>query len=75
MFAPMDTCKYQLEMLKVQTQQREDTMSHSTTLTIPQNQVDMLLQEMADEAGLDVKSNYHGVSRFYRHKCCFNGTG
>lgn len=34
MFVLMDTCKHQLEMLKVQTQQREDTMSHSTTLTI-----------------------------------------
>lgn len=52
--ALMDKFEHQFETLDVQTQQMEDTMSSTTTLTTPQNQVDMLLQEMADEAGLDL---------------------
>ncbi|NXK09493.1 CHM1B protein, partial [Herpetotheres cachinnans] len=52
--ALMDKFEHQFETLDVQTQQMEDTMSNTTTLTTPQNQVDMLLQEMADEAGLDL---------------------
>lgn len=52
--ALMDKFEHQFETLDVQTQQMEDTMSSTTTLTTPQNQVDMLLQEMADESGLDL---------------------
>lgn len=52
--ALMDKFEHQFETLDVQTQQMEDTMSSTTTLTTPQNQVDMVLQEMADEAGLDL---------------------
>ncbi|EPQ11820.1 Charged multivesicular body protein 1b, partial [Myotis brandtii] len=52
--ALMDKFEHQFETLDVQTQQMEDTMSSTTTLTTPQSQVDMLLQEMADEAGLDL---------------------
>ncbi|XP_006163744.1 charged multivesicular body protein 1b-2 isoform X2 [Tupaia chinensis] len=52
--ALMDKFEHQFETLDVQTQQMEDTMSSTTTLTTPENQVDMLLQEMADEAGLDL---------------------
>ncbi|XP_059942457.1 charged multivesicular body protein 1B2-like [Mesoplodon densirostris] len=52
--ALMDKFEQQFETLDGQTQQMEDTMSSTTTLTTPQNQVDMLLQEMADEAGLDL---------------------
>ncbi|NWW36150.1 CHM1B protein, partial [Panurus biarmicus] len=52
--ALMDKFEHQFETLDVQTQQMEDTMSTPPTLTTPQNQVDMLLQEMADEAGLDL---------------------
>ncbi|KFR13158.1 Charged multivesicular body protein 1b, partial [Opisthocomus hoazin] len=52
--ALMDKFEHQFETLDVQTQQMEDTMSNTTTLTTPQNQVDMLLQEKADEAGLDL---------------------
>uniref|UniRef100_A0A4W3I433 Charged multivesicular body protein 1B n=1 Tax=Callorhinchus milii TaxID=7868 RepID=A0A4W3I433_CALMI len=50
----MDTFEQQFETLDVQTQQMEDTMSHTTTLTTPQQQVDSLMHEMADEAGLDL---------------------
>ncbi|GCB70532.1 hypothetical protein scyTo_0010796 [Scyliorhinus torazame] len=49
--ALMDKFEHQFETLDVQTQQMEDTMSSTTTLTTPQNQVDSLLHEMADEAG------------------------
>ncbi|XP_073920499.1 charged multivesicular body protein 1b-like isoform X3 [Castor canadensis] len=52
--ALMDKFEQQFETLDVQTQQMEDTMSSTTALTTPQSQVDMLLQEMADEAGLDL---------------------
>ncbi|KAM7246313.1 hypothetical protein CapIbe_002611 [Capra ibex] len=52
--ALMDKFEHQFETLGVQTQQMEDMMSSTTTLTTPQGQVDMLLQEMADEAGLDL---------------------
>lgn len=52
--ALMDTFEQQFETLDVQTQQMEDTMSHTTTLTTPQQQVDFLMHEMADEAGLDL---------------------
>uniref|UniRef100_A0AAY4E7N8 Charged multivesicular body protein 1b n=1 Tax=Denticeps clupeoides TaxID=299321 RepID=A0AAY4E7N8_9TELE len=52
--ALMDKFEHQFETLDVQTAQMEDTMSSTTTLTTPQNQVDMLMHEMADEAGLDL---------------------
>ncbi|KAM9846595.1 charged multivesicular body protein 1b [Aulostomus maculatus] len=52
--ALMDKFERQFETLDVQTAQMEDTMSSSTTLTTPQNQVDSLMHEMADEAGLDL---------------------
>ncbi|XP_077920152.1 charged multivesicular body protein 1B2-like, partial [Halichoerus grypus] len=50
-FLRMDKFEHQFETLDVQTQQMEDTMSSSTTLTMSQNQVDVLLQEMVDDAG------------------------
>ncbi|KAJ0004363.1 hypothetical protein NQD34_010577 [Periophthalmus magnuspinnatus] len=50
----MDKFEQQFETLDVQTAQMEDTMSSTTTLTTPQNQVESLLHEMADEAGLDL---------------------
>ncbi|XP_029021175.1 charged multivesicular body protein 1b-like isoform X2 [Betta splendens] len=52
--ALMDKFENQFETLDVQTAQMEDTMGNTTTLTTPQNDVDMLLHEMADEAGLDL---------------------
>ncbi|XDV21108.1 hypothetical protein PO909_026278, partial [Leuciscus waleckii] len=50
----MDKFERQFETLDVQTAQMEDTMSSTTTLTTPQGQVDSLMMEMADEAGLDL---------------------
>ncbi|KAG8004217.1 Charged multivesicular body protein 1b [Nibea albiflora] len=52
--ALMDKFENQFETLDVQTAQMEDTMGNTTTLTTPQNEVDSLLHEMADEAGLDL---------------------
>ena len=48
----MDRFEQQFENLDVQSQVMEDTMCASSTLTTPQNQVDALMQEVADEAGL-----------------------
>ncbi|XP_068438975.1 charged multivesicular body protein 1b-like [Clinocottus analis] len=50
----MDKFENQFETLDVQTAQLEDTMGNSTTLTTPQTEVNALLHEMADEAGLDL---------------------
>lgn len=50
----MDRFEQQFENLDVQTQVMDETMSASTTLTAPQNQVDSLMQEVADEAGLEL---------------------
>jgi len=47
----MDRFEQQFENLDVQSQVMEDTMCASSTLTTPQNQVDALMQEVADEAG------------------------
>ena len=47
----MDRFETQFENLDVQSQVMENTMSASSTLTAPQNQVDSLMQEVADEAG------------------------
>uniref|UniRef100_A0A672QF48 Charged multivesicular body protein 1b n=1 Tax=Sinocyclocheilus grahami TaxID=75366 RepID=A0A672QF48_SINGR len=52
--ALMEKFERQFETLDVQTAQMEDTMSSTTTLTTPQGQVDALMMEMADEAGLDL---------------------
>ncbi|KAH0630956.1 hypothetical protein JD844_004364 [Phrynosoma platyrhinos] len=57
--ALMDKFEQQFETLDVQTAQMEDTMSNTTTLTTPQNQVDLLLQEMADEAGMNSHKDWH----------------
>ncbi|XP_066914702.1 charged multivesicular body protein 1B2-like [Clytia hemisphaerica] len=52
--AMMDKFEKQFEQLDVQTQVMDETMSASTTLTVPQNQVDSLLHQVADEHGLEV---------------------
>ncbi|KAK5859204.1 hypothetical protein PBY51_003288 [Eleginops maclovinus] len=52
--ALMDKFEHQFETLDVQTAHMEDAMSSTTTLTTPQNQVEGLMHELADEAGLDL---------------------
>ncbi|KAG3272486.1 CHMP1B [Ictidomys tridecemlineatus] len=48
----MDATLRSINLEKVEKKQMEDKMSSTTTLTTPQNQVNILLQEMADEVGL-----------------------
>jgi len=50
----MDRFETQFENLDVQSQVMESTMCNSSTLTTPQGQVDSLMQEGADEAGLEL---------------------
>ena len=47
----MDRFEQQFENLDVQSQVMENTMGAASTLSTPQNQVDSLMQEVADEAG------------------------
>ena len=62
----MDRFEQQFENLDVQSQVMEDTMCASSTLTTPQNQVDSLMQEVADEAGYVYLSVFvlHSLSVF-----------
>lgn len=47
----MDKFENQFEDLDVQSQTMESTMSQTVTTSVPQADVDSLLQEVADEAG------------------------
>jgi charged multivesicular body protein 1 len=50
----MDRFEQQFESLDVQTSVMSDAMQSTTTMTTPQNQVDSLMQEVADEAGIEL---------------------
>ncbi|XP_019867453.1 charged multivesicular body protein 1b [Aethina tumida] len=50
----MDKFEQQFEDLGVQTDVLENTMAQTTTTLIPQNDVDSLMQQVADEAGLEL---------------------
>lgn len=50
----MDSFEKQFEHLDVQTQTMEEAMSGVTTLTVPEEQVEGLMQKAADEAGLEL---------------------
>uniref|UniRef100_A0A224XX49 Putative vacuolar assembly/sorting protein did2 n=2 Tax=Panstrongylus TaxID=65342 RepID=A0A224XX49_9HEMI len=52
--ALMDKFENQFEDLDVQSSYMENTMSQTVTTAIPQNDVDNLLQQVADEAGLEL---------------------
>ncbi|KAK7922053.1 hypothetical protein WMY93_008955 [Mugilogobius chulae] len=52
--AVMDKFETQVQNLDVHTSVMEDSMSSATTLTTPQNQVDDLIQRIAEESGLEV---------------------
>ena len=54
----MDKFESQFSDLDVQTSYMESTMSDTTALTTPQDQVDSLINQVADEAGLEVE---HGL--------------
>eukprot|EP00794_Sanderia_malayensis_P000054 gene54-650_t len=50
----MDKFEKQFEDLDVQTGYMENAMGDTTTLTVPQGQVDNLMQQVADEHGLEL---------------------
>ncbi|KAI8514313.1 Charged multivesicular body protein 1b [Branchiostoma belcheri] len=52
--ALMDKFERQFEDLDVQSAQMEDAMSGTTTLNVPTDQVDHLMHQVADEAGLEL---------------------
>ncbi|XP_074640096.1 charged multivesicular body protein 1B1-like [Tubulanus polymorphus] len=52
--ALMDKFEKQFEQLDVQTQVMDGSMQATTTLNVPQNEVDTLMQQVADEHGLEV---------------------
>ncbi|XP_055626363.1 charged multivesicular body protein 1B2 [Toxorhynchites rutilus septentrionalis] len=50
----MDKFESQFEDLDVQSSYMENTMSQTTTTSVPQNDVEALMQRVADEAGLEL---------------------
>lgn len=50
----MDKFESQFEDLDVQSSYMENTMSQTTTTSVPQNDVESLMQRVADEAGLEL---------------------
>ncbi|KAM6945925.1 charged multivesicular body protein 1a, partial [Aplochiton taeniatus] len=52
--AVMDKFETQVQNLDVHTSVMEDSMSSATTLTTPQDQVDDLIMQIAEESGLEV---------------------
>ncbi|GAB1606505.1 charged multivesicular body protein 1b-2-like [Argonauta hians] len=53
----MDRFEKEFENLDVQSQVMEGTMSSTSTLTAPQTEVDSLMMQVADEAGLELNMN------------------
>ncbi|XP_065353818.1 charged multivesicular body protein 1b [Cloeon dipterum] len=51
----MDKFEHQFEDLDVQSSYMENAMSQTTTTTVPQNDVESLMMQVADEAGLELK--------------------
>jgi len=52
--ALMDKFEHQFEDLDVQSSYMENTMSQTTTTSVPQNDVDHLMRSVADEAGIEL---------------------
>ncbi|KAJ3416367.1 Charged multivesicular body protein 1b [Chytridiales sp. JEL 0842] len=57
----MDKFEQQFEDLDVQTAYMEGSMSQSTAMTTPIDQVDDLMQQVADENGLELQMELPGV--------------
>ncbi|KAL1924994.1 uncharacterized protein VTP21DRAFT_4648 [Calcarisporiella thermophila] len=58
----MDKFEAQFEDLDVQTGYMEGAMGSSTTLTTPQEEVDVLMQQVADEAGLELNQELRSAA-------------
>lgn len=50
----MEKFEGQFEDMDVRTSVMEDAMGAATTLSTPRDQVDLLIQQVADEAGLEI---------------------
>lgn len=59
--AIMDKFETQFEDLDVRTSVMEDAMSSSTTVSTPQNAVDDLIKQMAEESGLEITEQMASV--------------
>lgn len=57
----MDKFEKQFEDLDVQTEYMENAMGQTTALTTPQDQVELLMQQVADENGLEVQMEMPGA--------------
>ena len=53
----MDRFEQQFESLDVQTSVMGDAMTSTTTMTTPQGEVDNLMQQVAEEAGIELNQN------------------
>jgi len=60
--AIMDKFESQFEDLDVQTQVMEGTMGQSTAMSTPQEEVDSLMQQVADEHGLELNMELPGAA-------------
>jgi charged multivesicular body protein 1 len=58
----MDKFESQFTDLDVQTSYMESTMSNTTATTTPQDQVDLLMAQVADEAGLEIQQELGSTS-------------
>ncbi|CAH3164406.1 unnamed protein product [Porites lobata] len=61
--ALMDQFERQFENLDVQSSHMEQAMSDVTTLTVPQEEVDTLMQQVADEHGLELNMELPAVQQ------------
>lgn len=59
----MDKFEQQFEDLDVQTEYMENSMGQTTALTTPGDQVDELMQQVADENGLELQMEMPGTSK------------
>ena len=59
----MDNFEKQFEDLDVQTSVMEGAMSQSTATNIPQDSVDVLMRQAADEAGLELNMELPGPAQ------------
>ena len=58
----MDKFESQFSDLDVQTSYMEDTMSSTTAVSMPQDQVDQLIQQVAEEANIELQHEMNSNS-------------
>jgi charged multivesicular body protein 1 len=60
--AVMDKFEQQFEDLDVQSSYMENAMGSTTATATPQDEVDLLMQKVADEAGLEMNASLSSAS-------------